>query len=62
MKSKVKQILSVIMTICMLSTMIPLTAYGADVDFDDDATVTAEASSTYPMSPVCSQIFPSACV
>lgn len=44
MKSKVKQILSVIMTICMLSTMIPLTAYGADVDFDDDATVTAEAS------------------
>lgn len=44
MKSKVKQILSVIMTICMLSTMIPLTAYGADVDFDDDATVTAEVS------------------
>lgn len=44
MKSKVKQILPVIMTICMLSTMIPLTAYGADVDFDDDATVTAEAS------------------
>lgn len=44
MKSKVKQILSVIMTICMLSTMIPLTAYGADVDFDDDATVTAETS------------------
>lgn len=44
MKSKVKQILSVIMTICMLSTMIPLTVYGADVDFDDDATVTAEAS------------------
>lgn len=44
MKSKVKQILSVIMTICMLATMIPLTAYGADVDFDDDATVTAEAS------------------
>lgn len=44
MKSKVKQILSVIMTICMLSTMIPLTAYGADVDFDDDVTVTAEAS------------------
>lgn len=44
MKSKVKQILSVIMTICMLSTMSPLTAYGADVDFDDDATVTAEAS------------------
>lgn len=44
MKSKVKQILSVIMTICMLSTMLPLTAYGADVDFDDDATVTAEAS------------------
>lgn len=44
MKSKVKQILSVIMTICMLSTMIPLTAYGADVDFGDDAAVTAEVS------------------
>ena len=44
MKSKVKQILSVIMTICMLSTMIPLTAYGADVDFGDDAAVAAEVS------------------
>lgn len=44
MKSKVKQILSVIMTICMLSTMIPLTAYGADVDFGDDVAVAAEVS------------------
>ena len=44
MKSKVKRILSVIMTICMISTMIPLTAYGADVDFEDDTTVAVDES------------------
>ena len=44
MKSKVKRILSIVMTVCMVSTMIPLTAYGADVDFGDDTTVAAEES------------------
>ena len=39
MKSKVKRILSIVMTVCIVSTMIPLTAYGADVDFGDDTTV-----------------------
>lgn len=44
MKSKVKRILSIVMTVCIVSTMIPLTAYGADVDFGDDTTVAAEES------------------
>lgn len=43
MKNKVKQILSIAMTVCMLSTMVPLTTYGADVDFSDDAAVTVES-------------------
>ena len=36
MKSKIKQILSIVMTVSMLSTMVPLTTYGAD--FTDDGT------------------------
>ena len=43
MKNKVKQILSIAMTVCMLSTMVPLTTYGADVDFGDDTAVTVES-------------------
>lgn len=38
MKSKVKQMLSVILTVCMLATVVPLNAYAADVDFDDSET------------------------
>ena len=33
MKNRVRQLLSVVLTACMLVTMVPLTAYGADVDF-----------------------------
>lgn len=36
MKSKIKRILSIVMTVSMLSTMVPLTTYGAD--FSDDGT------------------------
>lgn len=36
MKSKIKRILSIVMTVSMLSTMVPLTTYGAD--FTDDGT------------------------
>ena len=35
MKSKIKRILSIVMTVSMLSTMVPLTTYGAD--FTDDS-------------------------
>lgn len=41
MKSKMKQILPVVMTVCMLSTMVPLTTYGADFD-SEGSTVVAE--------------------
>ena len=34
MKNKIKQMLSVVMTVCMLSTMVPLTTYGADFTGD----------------------------
>ena len=43
MKSKVKQILSIVMTVCMLSTMIPFSAYGADLDFSDDTTAVEDS-------------------
>ena len=43
MKSKVKQILSIVMTVCMLSTMIPFSAYGADLDFSDDTTAVVDS-------------------
>ena len=36
MKSKIKRIVSIVMTVSMLSTMVPLTTYGAD--FSDDGT------------------------
>ena len=38
MRSKVKQMLSVILTVCMLATVVPLNAYAADVDFGDSET------------------------
>lgn len=41
MKNKVKQILSVVMSVSMLSTMIPLTTYGAEFDSAESA-VTVE--------------------
>lgn len=41
MKNKVKQILSVVMSVSMLSTMIPLTTYGAEFDSEESA-VTVE--------------------
>lgn len=44
MKNKVKRILSVFMAVCMLTTMIPLTAYGEELDFADDVLVSAEAA------------------
>lgn len=37
MKSKVKQMLSVILTVCMLTTVLPLNAYASDADFGDSA-------------------------
>lgn len=43
MKSKVRQILSIVMTVCMLSTMIPFSAYGADLDFSDDTTAVEDS-------------------
>lgn len=43
MKSKVRQILSIVMTVCMLSTMIPFSAYGADLDFSDDTTAAIDS-------------------
>ena len=43
MKSKVKQILSVLLTVCMLATVVPINAYAADVDFSADE-VTADAN------------------
>ena len=50
MKSKVKQMLSVILTVCMLATVVPLNAYAADVDFSDnditDVTVEADAATS----------------
>lgn len=50
MKSKVKQMLSVILTVCMLVTVVPLNAYAADVDFSDnditDVTVEADAATS----------------
>lgn len=42
MKSKMKQILSVVMTVCMLSTMVPLTTYGADFDSEGSTVVTED--------------------
>ena len=38
MRSKVKQILSIILTVCMLATVAPLNVYAADVDFGDGET------------------------
>ena len=38
MRSKVKQILSIILTVCMLATVAPLNAYAADADFGDGET------------------------
>ena len=50
MKSKVKQMLSVILTVCMLATVVPLNAYAADVDFSDnditDVTVEADTATS----------------
>ena len=43
MKNKVKRILSIAMTVCMLSTMVPLTTYGAEVEFSDDTDVAFES-------------------
>lgn len=43
MKNRVRQLLSVVLTACMLVTMVPLTAYGADVDFQDDVSASVEA-------------------
>lgn len=43
MKNRVRQLLSVVLTTCMLVTMVPLTAYGADVDFQDDVSASVEA-------------------
>lgn len=40
MKSKVKQMLSVVLTVCMLATVVPLNAYAADVDFSADEVTT----------------------
>lgn len=42
MKNRVRQLLSVVLTACMLVTMVPLTAYGADVDFQDDVSASVE--------------------
>ena len=43
MKNRVRQLLSVVLTACMLVTMVPLTAYGADVDYQDDVSASVEA-------------------
>lgn len=43
MKSKARQILSIVMTVCMLSTMIPFSVYGADLDFSDDTTAVVDS-------------------
>ena len=43
MKNRVRQLLSVVLTVCMLATMVPLTAYGADLDFQDDVSASVEA-------------------
>lgn len=54
MKSKVKQMLSVILTVCMLVTVVPLNAYAADVDFGDsettDLTVDSDESADVDIS------------
>ena len=54
MKNKIKQLLSVAMTVCMLSTVVPLNAYAADVDFGDSTSVTAETDSDVTESAVTS--------
>ncbi len=36
MKSKVKQILTVLLTVCMLATVTPFNAYAAEIDFSAD--------------------------
>ena len=45
MKSKVKQMLSVILTVCMLATVVPLNAYAADADFVDSDTTDVTVES-----------------
>lgn len=54
MRSKVKQILSIILTVCMLATVAPLNAYAADVDFGDgetaDITVDADEAGDLDVS------------
>lgn len=45
MKSKVKQMLSVILTVCMLATVVPLNAYAADADFGDSDTTDVTVES-----------------
>lgn len=54
MRSKVKQILSIILTVCMLVTVAPLNAYAADADFGDgettDITVDADEAGDLDVS------------
>lgn len=45
MKNKVKQILSVVMSVSMLSTMIPLTTYGAEFDSAESAVTVEDETS-----------------
>ncbi len=46
MRSKVKQMLSVILTVCMLATVVPLNAYADDVDFGDSETTDLTVDSS----------------